>query len=785
MFTNYLKVAARSLLRNKLYSFITILGLSVGIACCLLFFTYIHNELSYDRFHANASRIYRVAVWDTAGFHPDGYARTPSLVGPALKFHIPEIEQTVRFFDGGKGRVVSRIDRPDIRFLEDRFFFSDPSLFSVFSFQLIRGMASSALTEPNTVVLTASSAKKYFGDIDPIGQTLNYENKYDLMVTSVLADPPANSHLQFDFIASFATLGDVEHKNPWNYQGYTYLLLPSSVTIAQMEIQMQDAYERHIRSRWWFAGLRLRLDRLTDIYMHSNAMSDVVKGDWKRLYVFAAIALLVLLIAVANYVNMITARTMHRAREVGVRKILGADRAQLVRQFVIESMLTTLLAVAIALIATELALPTFNNLIGKSLAADYFSSADTAWFLLVMTVSVGLLSGFVPAMFLSSFKPVNVIKGLTSRGERWTSWLRPTLVVGQFCITASLLVGALVIERQLDFMLHAKLGYEKDQVISINLRSARASFQAFKQELSQLLGVVSVSASMGSPMKGGMSFPLDIQGQKVEVHWIPVDADFIPTLGIEIMAGRNFSSLISSDSTEAAVINQTYARMLGEREAIGKIVDAFGNRKVIGVVKDFHTTSLREPIRPTALSIFPNAYQSLLVRISPANFRNTLPQIRETWHKFVPDWPFDFSFLNDEYDALYRNEERLGQIFNAFAALAVFVACLGLFGLASYTAERRTKEIGVRKVLGASNGGIVSLLSRDFLRLVVIANLIAYPIAYFAMRRWLEDFAYRVDLSWWMFVLVAGMTLIIAFTTVAMQAVRAARANPVEALRYE
>ncbi|MDP2884758.1 MAG: ABC transporter permease [Ignavibacteria bacterium] len=784
MFTSYLKIAARSLLRNKLYSFITIFGLSVGITCCLLFFTYIHNELSYDRFHANAGRIYRVAVWDTAGYYPEGYARTPSLLAPALKFHIPEIQQTVRFLDR-RGRVVSRIDQPNIRFLEDRFFFSDQSLFSTFSFQLIRGMASSALTEPNTVVLTASSAKKYFGDSDPIGQTLNYENKYNLIVTGVLADPPPNSHLQFDFIASFSTLGDTEHKLPWDWQGFTYLLLPPSVTVAEMESQMQAAYERHIRARWWSAGLRLRLDRLTDIYMHSNAMSDVVKGDWKRLYVFAVIALLVLLIAVANYVNMITARTVHRAREVGVRKILGADRAQLVRQFVIESMLTTLIAVGIALIATELALPTFNNLIGKRLAADYFSSADTAWFLLGMTLSVGLLSGFIPAIFLSAFKPVSVLRGLTSSGDRWTTWLRPILVVGQFCITASLLVGALVIEQQLEFMLRAKLGYDKEQVIAIYLRTARSSYQALKQELSRLPGVVSVSASMGSPSKAAMSFPQEIQGQKVEMNWMPVDADFIPTLGIEIVQGRNFSSLISTDSTDAAIINQTYARMLGEREPIGKIVDAFGNRKIIGVVKDFHTTSLREPIRPTALSIFPKAFQSLLIRVNPANFRATLPLIQETWHKFVPDWPFDFTFLSDEYDAMYRNEERLGQVFNAFAALAVFVACLGLFGLVSYTAERRTKEIGVRKVLGASNGGIVSLLSKDFLRLIVIANLIAWPIAYLALSKWLEDFAYRVDLSWWMFVLVGGITLLIAFVTVALQAIRAARANPVEALRYE
>ncbi len=784
MFSNYLKVAARSLLRNKLYSVITIFGLSVGIACCLLFFTYIHNELSYDTFHVHADRIYRVAVWDTAGFHPNGYARTPSLLAPALKFHIPEIQESVRFLDKRKV-VVSRTDRPDIRFLEDRFYFSDPSMFSIFSFRLIRGTVSRALAEPNEVLLTTSSAWKYFGDIDPVGQTLNYENKYTLTVTGVLADPPPNSHLQFDFIASFATLGDTEHKNPWNFQGFTYLLLPSSVTAAQIETQMQAAYERHIRSRWWFVGLRLRLDRLTDIYMHSNAMSDVVKGDWQRLYVFSAIALLVLLIAVANYVNMITARTVHRAREVGVRKILGADRAQLVRQFVIESLLTTLIAVAIALIATELALPTFNHLIGKSLAADYFSSADTGWFLLAMTLSVGLLSGFVPAIFLSAFKPVSVLKGLTSKGERWTAWLRPILVVGQFCITASLLLGALVIERQLDFMLRAKLGYDKEQVISIDLRTARTSYQALKQELTRLPGVVSVSATMASPTKGAMRFPQDIKGHKVEIEWIPADAEFIPTLGIEFAEGRNFSSSISTDSTEAAIINQTYARMLGEREVIGKIVDAFGNRKIIGVVKDFHTTSLREPIRPTALFIFPKAFQSLLIRFNPASFRTTLPLIQDTWHKFVPDWPFDFSFLSDEYDAMYRNEERLGQVFNAFAALAVFVACLGLFGLASYTAERRTKEIGVRKVLGASNRGVVSLLSRGFLRLVLIANLIAWPIAYFALRRWLEDFAYRVEMSWWMFALVGGITLLIAFATVAMQAVRAARANPVEALRYE
>jgi len=784
MFRNYFHIALRNLLRYKLYSVITMLGLSVGVMCCLLFLTYVQNELSYDRFHKNADNVYRVTVWDTTGRHKDGYARTPALLGPALQFYMPEIRQSVRFLDGGKGRVVSRIDRPDVRFLEDNFFFTDQSMFNTFSFFLKSGNSSTALRDPNSVILTEGAAKKYFGDENPIGRRLNYENKFDLTVTGILADPPPNSHLQFEFLASMNTMGDLD-KKPWDTQGYTFLLMPAGISVADENDRLQNVYERYVRARWWFSGLRLRIEPLTGIYLHSEAFADVAKGDWRRLYVFSAIAFLILLIAVTNYVNMITARTAQRAREVGVRKVMGADRKQLVWQFLCESMLISVLAVLIAIVLTELALPVFNNLLGKHLQTDLMSTPWTVMLLAALTLLIGLLSGIVPALFLSAFRPVNALKGFSSAGRSWQAWLRPSLVVAQFGITVAILFSALVIQRQLIFMQNADLGFDKEQVINIPLKAARAKYKAFKQELADVPGVSSVAASSGSPMRGAMSFPQDVENQKVEVNWFPVDADFIPTLGIKMTRGRNFSTQTSTDSSEGAIINESYARLLGTEEPIGKVVKAFGKRKVIGVIRDFHTASLHQPTQPTVLAIYPDAFRSLLVRINLSSRDETLEMIRKSWQKIVPDWPFEFSFLNDEYDALYRSEERLGQIFNAFAALAIFIACLGLFGLASYTAERRTKEIGVRKVLGASNTEIVTMFSGEFLKLVAISNLIAWPIAYLVMQSWLEDFAYRVDLGWWMFAAIGGISMLIAFGTVSAQAFKAARANPVEALRYE
>jgi len=780
MLKNYFKIALRNVLRHKSYSFINIAGLAVGIACCLLILLYVHDELGYDRFHEKASRIYRA----TLATDQQRYDVTPSIVGPLFQREFSEVERTVRLYETTRyGAVVVR--HGERVFQEERFMFADSTVFEVFSFPLLVGDAATALTRPNTMVLTESSARKYFGAENPVGQTLRLNNDSDYEITGVMRDVPRRSHLQFDFLASYTGLTRDWAKEEMWYSAnlYTYILLREGASVAEMEERIPGLLESDTGKIW----KKISLQRITLIHLHWE-------NDITRIYVFSSIAFLILLIACINYMNLATARSIRRAREVGVRKALGAVRSQLAAQFYGEAGVITVLALALGALLMELVLPAFNAMSGKQMAsADLFSPV----FLLTIAaagVIVTLVAGSYPALFLSTFQPAKVLKPAIKQGGQGAGF-RKSLVVIQFVISISLICGTAVVYDQLKFLQEKKLGFEKEQVLVLPMRerTLRSNYLALKAALSQHSNIVSVAAASGYPGWVPGRYIMLAEGlpenQRPEVAGYPVDEAIISTLGLGLIAGRGFPESWTETQGYVYVINESALRLLGwqKEEAVGKWIDLPANRmgKVTGVVKDFHFASLHSEIVPLAMFIEPSEFQYLMVKLRPQDFQNTLAFMQSKWREFAPHSPFEFSFLDRKFEALYDAEQNTRRLLGAFAGIAIFVACLGLFGLAAFAAEQRTKEIGVRKVLGASVVSIAGLLSKDFVKLVLAANLVAWPIAYFAMNKWLQNFAYRIEIGWGVFALAGGAAMLIAVLTVSAQAIKAALANPVESLRYE
>ncbi len=805
MFKNYLKIALRNLLKQKSYSLINIAGLAIGMCCCLLILMYVWDELNYDRFHEKSERIYRVYLDARINDKDILGAATCMPLASTLRLELPGVEAAARVRHVGNFTVRHE----DKTFNEERFFFADSTLFEVFTFSMIEGEARTALTRPRTIVITDEMARKYFGEASPLGKTLLMDGRERYEVTGVAKKFPASSHWQFDFLASMnsRSFGD---EDVWISNNlYTYVVLKEKISREQTEATLQTIVSKYVDpqikqvfgaslSEMEAAGLRYnhRLQPLLDIHLHSHLEDDIApQGNVVYVYVFLLIAGFILLIACINFMNLSTARSARRAREVGVRKVLGSRAGQLMQLFLGEAVLLSAIAMLITIGIIEFVLPSFNQFTGKELALGNFASLQLIAGLILFTVLIGFLAGSYPAFVLSAFQPVKVLKGEFRSGMR-SGWLRSTLVVAQFAISIVLIVGTIVVHQQLSYIQSKELGFDKEQVLVVDnawlLRDAQ--WRSFKASLLNTSGIVSASYANTIPGKDiGDSAYLPEGGdpsRPVLLWHIWTDFEFIPTLNIALKEGRNFSPEFRTDSTHAVLVNEAAARLLGYQNPVGrKVMAFFGQREtrpmeIIGLMNDFHFESLHQSIRPLVLRVAPGSATYLLLRVR-GNIPDIIHAVERQWTSTTGGQPFAYFFLDDELNARYAAEQTVGKIFGTFSGLGIFIACLGLLGLAMYATEQRTKEIGIRKVLGANVPGIVTLLSKEFVKLVVIANLVAWPVAYFAMRRWLDNFAYRIELDFGAFILAAALALIIALLTVSTQAIKAAVANPVEALRYE
>jgi putative ABC transport system permease protein len=811
MILNYIKTAYRSLLKNKGFTTINILGLSLGLVSCLLIILYVVDELSYDRYNVNANRIYRVNEDLKLGENNVLYAVCMPPLAQALKNDFPYVENTVRLKNGGSRHVK----KGNVSILEDKTAFADPSLFSVFTLPMISGSPATALAEPNSVVLTETTAKKYFNSIDVVGKTLTFDNNNFYKVTGVIQDLPRQSHFNFDFFISMSTLPD-SRSTEWLRSDYnTYVLFKNASDHKKLEAalptflnkysgtQMQEQLKMSMaafeKSGSFF---RLNLTPLTDIHLKSNRSGELgANGTIQYVYIFSAIALFILLIACVNFMNLSTARSSNRAREVGVRKVLGAGRKQLIAQFLTESILVTFAAAVIAFIATQALLPAFNQIAGKDITINFQTLVWLIPALLVIVLVVGALAGSYPAFYLSAFNPVNVLKGKLSTGFKG-SRLRSFLVVLQFSISIFLIIGTLVIYNQLSYIQNKDLGYNRNQVLVIQNTSELNNNNAakiFKQEVKQLPGVTDATLTGYLPTSKSKNTAIFFKDASFDQKkalfpqtW-EVDEDYIKTLEMKMVSGRSFSSQMLTDSS-GIIINESAAKFLGLKDPLNKPLyrsnggkQDLSNSKayhIIGVVKDFNFSSLRDVVSPVVLVMAQNT-GSLSIRASTNNLPALISQIQQKWNEVSPNIKMNFSFMDQDFDASYRAEQRMGTIFIVFTSLAIIIACLGLFGLAAYAAEQRTKEIGIRKVLGASVSAITTMLSIDFIKLVFIAIVISLPVGWFLMNKWLQDFAYRESIHWWVLALAGTTAILIALITIGFQSIKAALSNPVDSLRSE
>lgn len=784
MLKNYLTITLRTLRRHKGYALINVSGLAVGMACCLLVILFVRDEQSFDRFHEKADRTFQVTIEKQfSGMR--GFSGLKEDVIADVVSTLPGVAQITSL--QRKGRVV--VQRGEQLDYEDNLIMADSVFLDVFTFPLQRGNPATALSQPYTVVLTPAIAVKYFGNEDPIGQTLQVEGTDEYEVTGILAELPRNTHLQFDLIGSLETLNAAEVQ----YETRSYLVVQEGYTGKALHTDLGDLLTRHMDADDTWTHY---VEAVPDIYLRSDftrSQTDDLSGDMRYIYIFSAIAVLILLIACVNYMNLATARAARRAREVGIRKVVGARRGQLIRQFMGESMLFSLLALGLAFGLAELLLPGFNAFTGKELSLQTHFDARILMLFLGITVGVGLLAGGYPAMVLSAFKPVVVLKGPVRGGGRRHGWLRKGLVVFQFGISAFLIVSTLIIQQQLDFVQNQRLGFDADQVVLVKPKQQlKTQYAAFKQALLQESSVNGVTMA---PLPGGSAFPFRKPGEEENLYLNAffVDYDFLDLMDIEVRNGRGFSEDVALDARNALIVNEAAVKHFEWANPLNETLETydfenggFRTMEVIGVVEDFHDSSMRYAIRPMMLFIRDSpGFGHILVKVNGDAVPDALEAIQEQWATFEPGYPFEYTFMDDRFAEYYKAEQRLGQIFGIFSFLAIFIACLGLFGLVAYMTEQRTKEIGIRKALGASVPGIMVLLSKEFLRLVLVAAVIVTPLAYLSMDRWLQDFAYHIDIGASPFLLAGLLALAIALLTVSSQAIKAALTNPVEALRYE
>ena len=807
MIKNYIKVAVRHLRKQKGYATINILGLAIGLTCFILIGLFVRFELSYDQFHEKADRTYRIAkrMPGKEFLGSDGWTATPAPLVKAMMEELPQVEHATQF-----AKVNSLIDLDGKRFYEDGLF-STKHFFDVFSFRLLQGDPTSALEDPNSIVLTESLAKKYFGEQNPMGQSVlvshsgeNYSGELGLVVTGVVADPPANSHFTFDFLVPVVTSGDlVNYLDRWDSNSYyTYVSLTPGHSISTFTTNLRTMAKTHLSQVPFYqenpdaAGIYFP-QALTDIHLRSKVnMEFQVNGDIRFVYLFSAIGILILIIACINYINLATARSATRSMEVGVRKVMGARRGQLIGQFMSEAVLPSVLALFIAAFLVVLLLPTFNALTAREMVLDFSQHGGFIVMLLLVGLGVGILAGSYPALMMSSFHPVSMMKGLLNRNAGKTT-LRNTLVVVQFSISIVLVIGTIVIQRQMHYIRNTDTGIERDQIVAISIKDQSMHsdrFATLKRTLESYPNVRGVTAAQTNPTNvdaasRAQEWEGAEPGQNLLVYRSIVQPDYVDLFGLELVEGRDFSETRLSDEREGVLINETLKRQLGWDTAVNKWFNFYGSEfTVIGVVKDFNFHSFHTPVAPIALFIDSSrwfGHQRLFVKAGTGDMVDTIAFLQKTMADFSPEYPFEYEFLDDLYNQMYQTESRLGALLSYFTFLALFVACLGLLGLATFTARQRMKEIGVRKVLGATQQDILVLLSKDFTKLVGIAFLIAAPIGYLAQSQWLQSFAYRIPVGLGTFLLAGGAILLVAWLTVSYQAIRAASMDPVKSIRYE
>ena len=809
MIKNYFKIAFRNLMKYKFISFINLFGLTVGLTCCLLISTYILNEISYDRYNNKAENIYRFTrifrnvETGVVSLHL-GTIAPP--FGPLLKHDFPQIQKLTVLLPSG----TTTMRYEDKIFNEKNSYFADENLFDVFKVHVLKGNPATALKEPYSVMLTEDIAKKYFGNDEPLNKMIRFDNtQRSFKVTGVYEDFPVNAHLHPSLMVSFNTLrdtaiyGEQNLRSNWGNNSFlTYAVLPDNVNTKNMEAQFPAFLDKvmgqpgdKVKPSKWTA---LTLQKLTDIHLRSHLDYEAEEnGDIKRVYIFSAIALFILLIACINYMNLSTARSALRAREIGIRKVVGAERKEIIAQFLSESVIISFIAMLLATAFTYFTLPWLNKVSGQNLSFSILFKGVILVTLLIVPIIVGVVSGIYPAIFMSSFQPVKVLKGVMKIGGSNVSF-RKVLVTIQFAVSIILIISTAVVFKQLGYMQQTSLGFNKEHILTAAYNSELDNkFESFRTSLMANPGVINVTRSSRVP-SGRL---LDSQGSEIDrgdslaptnadIKYITVDQDFLNTYDIKIAAGRGFSRDFSTD-TSSFLLNQTAVKALGlksDQDAVGKNFSYAGIKgKVVGIFHDFHFESMRQPIVPLIM-VIPSTngnYGSISIKISGGNISAAIDHIEKVWKQFLPQSPFDYNFVDERFAKLYDSEKRQGTIFTIFAGIAIFIACLGLFGLSSFTITQRIKEIGIRKVLGASAASIVQLLSKDFLKLVLIAAVIAFPVAWYAMHQWLLDFAYRISIPWWIFIVAGIVAAVIALATISLLTVKAAMSNPVKSLRTE
>ena len=800
MLKNYFLVAFRSLLKDKFYSSINVLGLALGITCCLLIMIYVSDELSYDRMHSKADRIYRINEFMEDESGGERSSSLPFPVGPTLASEYPSIiESQVRLFDYQSPTLLVENKQTNKAFNERRMFFADSTFFDVFDFKLIKGDKNTALDEPNDLLITETMAKKYFGDEDPIGKILRFQNERDLIVKGILADTPHNTHFQFDFIGSMGSVrqgfgGRLPRTWYWN-PCWTYLVLKEGSSAGDLESLFPDFIVKFFPD-FMQGDVVMRLQALTDIHLTSDLEFEIQPNSSENnVYVFSIIGVLILFIACFNYMNLSTAKSAKRSKEVGIRKTLGSKKRYLVSQFLLESIIITGIAVVVSLLFFWLILPSFNAFTEKSIGLAMLFQPNILLGLLAVVLFIGVGAGIYPAFVLSSF---SIIKGLKGTQKGSSSRLRQTLVIIQFCLSIIMIIGTSVAVNQLDFLRQSDIGFDKEQILYISAQRTPMvqRYEAFKKEItrhSDIEYVTGVVDALGARHQGD-NFRLEGMERSTlfSVFW-PMH-DFFETFGLNIVQGRAFKKNILSDDTAAVVINQAMCRRMNWRddEAIGKSCE-YSNRqgRIIGVVEDFNFASKHRNIEPLVIQPrndprnFNFLVKYVAIKMDTENLKETLAFVESKWNEFAPGWPFDYFFLEDELNTLYKDEDKLSKVASLFSGLAIVVACLGLFALASFTAEQRKKEIAVRKVLGSTVPQVVLLLSKDFTKLITIAFVIACPLAYFSIDNWLDNFAFRVSMNPLIFALAGICTLGIALITISLQSFKAASANPSTVLKYE
>jgi len=793
MIKNYFKIAWRNLKKNRLYAFVNITGLTIGIVSCLLIGIYIKDELSYDRFNDNADRIVRVTMDYFQGGAPQKIAVTGTKVGPQFKRMFPAVSDFVRIEK--RSGIMSYNNRV---FDEQAILYADPSFFKIFSYKLINGDAS-GLSVPEKIIVTQSAAKKYFDAENPIGKILKIGTK-NFMVSAVAADAPSNSQIKFDFITSFNNLPASKEEKWWEANYITYLLLKDGTRLEPLQKQVNVYMSRVSRTELKMEGsqyLTYHFEPLTSVHLHSNLPdSPEPNGSITYIYIMIVVAVLILIIACVNYVNLSIAQSAGRGAEIGIRKVMGAAKGQLFRQFIGESVFVTAIGVILAIGFAFLLLPSFNQLAGKTLQFSALLDPVILGCIVLLGIGIGFAAGAYPALLLSGVKLAKILKS----GFSFTSGqgVRRSLIVFQFVISIFLIITTVVILQQLSFIRNKDIGYNKSNVAVLPINwQMLPKVQGLKNEIANIPGVKGVATANSEPINVGWGDGITTaDGKAISVNALPMDEDFIKTMQLKIIAGTDYNQtdVLQIDTTNGGknfqysfMLNETAAKALGwtPQQAIGKQLSKGALGRVKAVVKDFNFKSFHDPIGPLLIFLDHFQTQKMFVRIDGQNTVAAIQHIEQIWKSRVPERPFSYKFLDDDYDAMYRSEQRTAGVFTTFSALAIMLACLGLFAVTAYAVVQRTKEIGIRKVLGATIPNIITLISKDFLGLVVIATIIASPIAWFMAHSWLEDFAYRINIQWWIFIVAGAASLLVAAVTVSIQAIKAALANPVKSLKSE